>query len=243
MTTSTTTQPPPPATPSTSTRTPPLESGDHLTRAEFERRYEAMPQVKKAELIEGVVYMPSPVRINQHGSPQAAVIGWLTVYWAHTPGVQVGDNSTVRLDLDTEPQPDACMFVQPKHGGQVKLSKDDYIEGGPDLVAEIAASSAAIDLNSKLRVYLRNGVREYLVWRVLDDAIDWFVLHGSQYDRLALNPAGVYQSEVFPGLWLDPAALVGLELATVFRVLQQGLASPEHAAFVTKLQQAAAAKP
>jgi Uma2 family endonuclease len=214
-----------------------------LTREEFERRYEAMPHVKKAELIEGVVYMPSPVRLNQHGSPHAAVIAWLGVYWAATPGVQVGDNSTVRLDMDTEPQPDACMVVLPKHGGRVQLSKDDYIEGGPDLVAEIAASSASLDLNSKLRVYLRNSVREYLVWRVLDGAIDWFVLRGSQYDRLALTPAGLYQSEVFPGLWLDPAALIGLDLATAFRVLQQGLASPEHATFITELQQAAAGKP
>jgi Uma2 family endonuclease len=220
-----------------------LETGDHLTRAEFERRYEAMPHIKKAELIEGVVYMPSPVRLNQHGSPHAAVMAWLGVYWAGSPGVQVGDNSTVRLDLDTEPQPDACMFVRPSHGGRVQLSADDYIEGGPDLVAEIAASSASLDLNSKFRVYLRNGVREYLVWRVLDQQIDWFALRGTQYDRLGLNPDGLYQSEVFPGLWLDPAAMIGLDLATVLRVLQQGLASPEHAAFVTKLQQAAAGKP
>jgi Uma2 family endonuclease len=202
-----------------------------------------MPNVKKAELIEGVVYMPSPVRWNQHAAPHADVIAWLGVYRASTPGVRVGDNSSVRLDLDTEPQPDVAMIIQPSYGGQVQLTPDDYVEGAPELVAEIAASSVALDLKTKLRVYLRNRVREYLVWRVLDQQIDWFVLRGSQYDRLALDPAGVYRSEVFPGLWLDPAAMVGLDLATVLRVLQQGLASPEHAAFVTKLQQVAAGKP
>jgi Uma2 family endonuclease len=202
-----------------------------------------MPNVKKAELIEGVVYMPSPVRWNQHAAPHADVIAWLGVYRASTPGVRVGDNGSLRLDLDTEPQPDVAMIIQPSHGGQVRLTPDDYVEGAPELVAEIAASSVALDLKTKLRVYLRNRVREYLVWRVLDQQIDWYVLRGSQYDRLPLNPAGVHQSEVFPGLWLDPAAMVGLDLATVLRVLQQGLASPEHAAFVTKLQQAAAGKP
>src|SRR5262249_5685877 len=152
---------------------PPLENGDQLTRAEFERRYEAMPHLKKAELIEGVVFVPSPVRLNQHGSPQAALIGWLTNYWASTPGVQVRDNSTVRLDLDNEPQPDALMIVDPRRGGQVRVSPDDYVEGAPELVAEVAASSVSIDLNAKLLVYRRNQVREYLVWRVLDQAVDW----------------------------------------------------------------------
>jgi hypothetical protein len=215
---------------------PPLEPGDHLTRAEFERRYEAMPELKKAELIEGVVYMPSPVRLEQHGGPHADLIAWLVVFRASTPGVRVGDNSTVRLHLDNEPQPDALMIVEPACGGQVTLSADGYIEGGPELVAEVAASSAAIDLNAKLRVYCRNHVQEYIVWRVLDRAIDWFVLRHDQYDPLPLSPAGYYQSEVFPGLWLDPDAMIRGDLATVLQVLQQGLASAEHAAFVARLR-------
>jgi hypothetical protein len=155
----------------------------------------------------------------------------------------VGDNSTVRLDLDNEPQPDAVMIIDPARGGQARVSADDYIEGAPELVGEIAASSAGIDLNSKLRVYRRNGVREYLVWRVLDQAIDWFVLRHSRYERLAPGSSGAYQSEVFSGLWLDPSALVRFDLAAVLQVLQQGLASPEHAAFVTRLQQAARPTP
>jgi Uma2 family endonuclease len=222
---------------------PPLETGDHLTRDEFERRYEAMPNLKKAELIEGVVYMPSPVRFEQHGNPQAGFITWLGVYWAWTPGVRAGDNSTLRLDLDTEPQPDALLIIEPTHGGQATIDEDGYIVGGPEMVGEISASSASLDLNAKLRVYRRNNIREYVVWRVLDRAVDWFILHGSQYDPLPLAADGLYHSETFPGLWLDPAALTRLDLLTVLQQLQQGIASPEHAAFVARLRQNAASNP
>ncbi len=217
----------------------PLEPGDHLTRDEFERRYDAMPGLKKAELIEGVVYMPSPVRLVQHGSPHADLVTWLGVYRASTPGVLGGDNTTVRLDVENEPQPDALLLVDPACGGQVRIDPEGYVEGAPELVAEVAASSAAIDLHTKLRIYLRSSVREYLVWRVLDRAIDWFILRQSQYDRLPPNAAVVLRSEVFPGLWLDPVALVRSDLAAVVQVIQQGLASPEHAAFVAKLRKAA----
>lgn len=222
-----------------SPKQPSLEPGDHLTREEFERRYEAMPHVKKAELIEGVVYLPSPVRLEQHGSPQAELIGWLWYYWVFTRGVRVGDNTTVRLDLDNEPQPDGLMIREPSHGGRVVIGPGGYIEGAPELVVEIAASNATFDLHTKLRVYRRNQVQEYIVWRVEDAAVDWFVLRNGEYARLPLSPSGCYQSEVFPGLWLDPSSLVRADLPTVLRVLQQGIASPEHAAFVAQLQQAA----
>src|SRR5207249_1637331 len=106
----------------------------------------------------------------------------------------------------------------------------------------VSASTASFDLHTKLRVYRRNQVREYIVWRVLDQAIDWFALRHGDYKPLPLSPAGFYQSEVFPGLWLDAAALVRSDLATVLKVLEQGLASPEHAAFVAGLQQAASQK-
>ena len=218
---------------------PPLESGDHLTRDEFERRYEAMPELKKAELIEGVVYMPSPVRLTQHGSPHAAFLTWLGLYRAYTPGVSVGGNTTVRLDLDNEPQPDALALIDPARGGQALIDGDGYVVGGPELVGEIAASTASIDLNTKFRVYRRNNVREYIVWRVLDETIDWFILRGSQFDRLPLNSNGIYESEILPGLWLDPSALLREDLLVVFQVLQQGIGSAAHAAFVSRLQQAA----
>jgi Uma2 family endonuclease len=214
---------------------PPLENGDRLTRDEFERRYDAMPYLKKAELIEGVVYVPSPVRYQHHGAPHALLITWLGYYAAGTPGVSVSDNSTVRLDLDNEPQPDALLLIDPSCGGQIRISSDDYIEGSPELVAEVASSSVSYDLHAKLHVYRRNGVREYVVWRVLDGAIDWFVLRAGQYARLPVDANGLLHSEVFPGLRLDPAALVRGDLATVLAVVQQGLGSPEHAAFVTHL--------
>jgi Uma2 family endonuclease len=214
---------------------PPLENGDVLTRAEFEHRYEAMPHLKKAELIEGVVYVPSPVRHTYHGHPHTHLISWLGQYEASTPGVQASDNSTVRLDLDNEPQPDALLFIDPACGGQARIDAEEYIAGAPELVAEVASSSASYDLHAKLRVYRRNGVREYIVWRVLEREIDWFVLRAGQYERIPLDAAGLYRSEVFPGLWLDPAALLRGDLATVLAVVQRGLASPEHAAFITRL--------
>src|SRR5262249_47215289 len=161
---------------------------------------------------------------------------WLGVYEAATPGVEGGDNGTVRLDLDNEPQPDALLLIDPARGGQAVISADDYLERAPELVAEIAASSASYDLHSKFHVYRRNEVREYVVWRVLDRAVDWFLLHDGQFERLPPDADGVLRSRVFPGLWLDPAALVGNDLAKVLAVLEQGLASPEHAAFRARLQ-------
>ena len=214
---------------------PLLENGDRLTRNEFERRYDAMPHLKKAELIEGVVYVPSPVRYQHHGAPHALLIGWLVHYAAGTPGVGVSDNTTVRLDLDNEPQPDALLLIDPTCGGQTRISSDDYIEGSPELVAEVASSSVSYDLHAKLHVYRRNGVREYLVWRVSEQAIDWFVLRAGQYERLPVDASGLLRSEVFPGLWLDPVALVQSALATVLAIVQQGLGRPEHAAFVARL--------
>ena len=215
---------------------PPLEPGDRLSRAEFERRFEAMPQLKKAELIEGVVYVPSPVRFRRHSRPHAQFIGWLVTYEASTPGVEVGDNGTARLDLDNEPQPDAHMLIDPLRGGQARVGEKDYIESAPELVGEVPATSASYDLNVKLHVYRRNGVREYIVWRVLDREVDWFVLHDDRYERQVADAEGLLRSDVFPGLWLDAAALVRGDLAGVLAVLQNALASPEQAAFVAKLQ-------
>lgn len=217
---------------------PPLEPGDHLTRREFERRYNAMPDLKKAELIEGVVYMPSPIRWNRHAGPQSKLSTWLGNYETDTPGVEAGSNATVRLDLDNEPQPDAVMIISPRFGGKSTPSKDDYLEGAPELVCEVASSTASFDLHTKFRVYRRNQVREYIVWRVLDRTIDWFVLRGPRYRRLPLRSDGVFCSEVFPGLWLDAAAMTDFKMKKVRKVLQQGLATPEHSAFVARLEAA-----
>jgi Uma2 family endonuclease len=214
---------------------PPLEAGDRLTRAEFERRYHAMPHVKKAELIEGIVYMPSPARYKRHGGPQSDVVTWLGVYKAGTPGVDTADNATDRLDLDNEPQPDALLFIEPESGGQVTISEDDYIEGPPELIVEVASSSASYDLGDKLKAYRRNGVLEYVVWRVLDREVDWFVLRDREYCRQEPAADGLLRSVTFPGLWLDPAALLKRDLAGVLKVLEAGLESREHAEFVRRL--------
>jgi Uma2 family endonuclease len=221
-------------------KVPPLESGDHLTRDEFERRYDATPGVKKAELIDGVVYMPPPaVRWDYHGTPHSLLTTWLGTYMLATPGVQAGDNASVRLDLDNEPQPDAALVIESAFGGQATIGADGFLEGAPELAAEVSATTESLDLNAKLRAYLRNGVREYIVWRVLNRAIDWFALRDGKYERLLPAEDGIIRSEVFPGLWLAPDAMINLR-RTVLAALHKGLASPEHAAFVARLRAAGA---
>jgi Uma2 family endonuclease len=214
---------------------PPLENGDRLTLAEFERRYQAMPHHKKAELIEGRVFMSSPVRARKHGKPHAAIMGWLFNYWQATPGTELMDNPTVRLDADNEPQPDACLRIDESIGGQSRITEDDYIEGAPELIVEIAASSASYDLHDKKQVYRRNGVQEYLVWRVLDQAFDWFVLQDGIYVNLPVDADGVLRSRVFPGLWLAVNHLLAGNLAQVVAALNLGLESPGYQAFQQSL--------
>ena len=216
----------------------PLENGDRLTRPEFERRYDAMPDLKKAELIEGVVYMGSPVGHRRHSNPHFNMASWLGHYVAATPGIEGGDNGSIRLDLDNMPQPDVFLLIPPELGGQARISDDDYVEGGPELVVEIASSSVSYDLHAKLNVYRKNGAKEYLVWRVRDRAFDWFVVRDGHYVRIAPEPDGTIRSEVFPGLWLDPEALIRGDLPAVFQVVERGVATPEHAVFVAQLRQA-----
>ena len=146
-----------------SVRVPPLENGDRLTRAQFERRYAAMPHLKKAELIEGVVYLAAALRLRNHGEPHGNLTIWLGNYKVATPGMILADNTAVRLDRDNEPQPDVALFLDPVVGKQVQISEDDYIEGAPELIAEVAASSATYDLGDKKKAYRRNGVQEYIV--------------------------------------------------------------------------------
>ncbi len=213
---------------------PPLVGGEHLTRDEFERRYDAMPGLKKAELIEGVVHMPSPVRLDHHGDPDLCLVGWLWVYRAGTPGMRAGDNSSIRLDLGNMPQPDAVAIIEPECGGRARVGAEGYVEGGPELVGKVSASTDDHDLGAKLEAYRRNGVREYIVWRVLDRAVNWFILRDDQYQRLEPGADGILRSTVFPGLWLDPAALTAGDSARVLAVLQQGIGSAAHAEFVAQ---------
>ncbi|MBE9225772.1 Uma2 family endonuclease [Phormidium sp. LEGE 05292] len=212
---------------------PPLEGGDRLSRDEFERRYAASPHIKKAELIEGVVYMAAAVRFRSHGQPHGRIITWLGVYEAATSGVALSDNGTVRLDENNEPQPDALLRIE--IGGNSRVTDDDYIEGAPELVVEIAASSASYDLYDKKQAYQRNGVQEYLVWQVFEQKLDWFQLQNGNYILLQPDENGVVKSLIFPGLWLAVNELLSGNMATVLTVLQEGLNSPEYAEFIKNL--------
>jgi Uma2 family endonuclease len=189
-----------------------LESGDHLTQAEFHRLYCARPDIKKAELVEGVVYVASPVRML-HAEPHGLVMGWLVAFKARHPDFRLGDNATVILDDDNEVQPDACLWRQ--EAGAARLTDDGYVEGAPQLIVEIAASSASYDLHIKKRAYQRNGVQEYVVWRVLDDAIDWFRLEGAEYVPVEPDAAGIIESSGFPGLRLNVAKMLAGDVAGV----------------------------
>jgi Uma2 family endonuclease len=212
---------------------PPLKHGERLTRDEFERRYEAMPHLKKAELIRGIVYMGSPVRADIHGKPHGYIMTWLGVYWASTPGVQCADNATVHLDPNNEAQPDALLRID--EGGTSRLSDKGYIEGAPELIVEIAGISTDYDLHEKLEAYLRNGVEEYIVWQTQEGRLDWFRLVNEEYVPMVPDAGGLIESQVFPGLRLAVNALMEGDLATVLSELQKGLKTAEHTAFVGRL--------
>jgi len=215
---------------------PPLQSGDRLTRPEFERQYAASPHIKKAELIEGIVYVASPLRFQQHAEPHSRLHGWLWTYQIATPGLRLGIEPTVRLDLDNEPQPDIVLILDEALGGQSRLTEDGYLEGVPELIVEIAASSAAIDTGSKLQAYRRNGVKEYIIWQSFENQLEWFQLVDGEYQPLVPAPDGIIRSRVFPGLWLAVEALLSNRMARVLEVLQLGLQSPEHEAFMEQLE-------
>lgn len=218
----------------TSPRVPELFPGDHLTAAEFEQRYNAMPHLKKAELIEGVVYMASAVRFTQHARPENVIGSWLTFYQVATPGVMAGNNSTIRLDNDNVPQPDLLLRLPPAVGGRSRISADGYLEGPPELVVEVAASSVSYDLHQKLHAYRRNGVLEYLVHRVDDGEVDWFWQEGGTFVR-QVECDGILKSRQFPGLWLDVPALLREDLRGLQGAVERGCATPEHAAFAARL--------
>jgi Uma2 family endonuclease len=215
---------------------PPLENGDRLSRVEFERRYAAMPEDCKAELIEGIVYMSAALGFSSHGQPHSHLNAWLATYQIFTPGVAIADAATVKLDNDNEPQPDIALLISPNAGGQTTISDDDYIEGAPELLAEIAASTVSIDLGAKKAAYQRNGVQEYIVWRVLDHAIDWFYLDNGTYVDLPPDDDGIIRSRQFPGLWLDRSALLNGNMPQVIAVLQTGLATDAHQTFCQSLK-------
>jgi Uma2 family endonuclease len=197
---------------------PPLENGECVSRGEFLRRYEASPDVKQAELIEGVIHMPSPVRIDLHAEPDGLIHGWLFNY-AIRHGLKFYPNGTLLLDSENSLQPDAMLCSKPDPKGRVQLSEKGYLCGSPELVVEVAASSSSIDLQKKLRVYRRNGIAEYIVWRTRDQAVDWFILRGDEYVNQGSPTATILSSEIFPGLHLDVPALLAMDGAKLVAAL------------------------
>jgi Uma2 family endonuclease len=210
-----------------------LHNGDHLTRVEFERRYAAQTHLKKAELIEGIVHKPSPVSIY-HGQTHANIMAWLGVYRANTPGLHLADNATVRLDLENEVQPDAVLYIAPEKGGLVQI-EDNYLAGAPELIIEVAVSSAAYDLYEKFGIYRRNGVQEYLVLLGQEQETRWYQLVEGDYILLEPDNDGITRSRLYPGLHFHSGHFWADDLARLLNVLQTGLATPEHQEFAAGL--------
>ena len=212
---------------------PLLENGDHLDQATFHERYEAMPRGVRAELIGGVVYMPSPMKLP-HGVYHGRLNHWLVSYSDATPGTLSADNATIILGEDSEPQPDNCLSIV---GGQARINDDEYLTGPPELTAEVASSTASYDLHSKRRDYERYGVQEYIVFVVHQQKVVWFTRENDRFLELQPDADGILRSRVFPGLWLDPDAFFRLDVARLQQVLQEGLSSSAHQEFVAKLRQ------
>jgi Uma2 family endonuclease len=209
-----------------------LVAGDFLSREEFLRRWEAMPHVKRAELIGGIVYMPPPLSW-EHGTMENRVAGWLAVYVAFTPICEAGNNATWLMREDA-PQPDIALRLLPEYGGQSQL-QGRYPSGAPEFLAEVCLSSTAYDLHQKLELYQGAGVKEYLAVLLREREVRWHRLVGGRFEVVPAPADGVYRSAVFPGLWLHGGALLAGDLARVLATLQEGLSSPEHAAFVEQL--------
>lgn len=211
---------------------PELHSGDRMTREEFHRIYKQMPEGFKAELIGGIVYVASPLKLP-HGTTHPALTTALYLYKAGTPGVQVGDNTTILLANDAEPQPDLFLRILPEWGGQSRTTSDEYVAGAPELIVEVAHSSRSIDLHGKRRSYEQYGVLEYLVLCIEERQFRWFDLRGGR--DLSADPDGAIRVHAFPGLWIDAAAVLADDATKLVKVLNQGLATPEHAEFVNRL--------
>jgi Uma2 family endonuclease len=227
-------------------KVPPLVAGDNLSVEEFLRRWEAMPNLKRAELIEGVVYIPSPLPIDgdsfmpspvsaDHGDVDHHVSTWLGNYEAATPGCRGSSNATWLMGRRSAPQPDDSMRILPEYGGQSRR-EGEYLAGGPEFLAEVCLSSTAYDLHQKLEVYEKAGVQEYLAILLQEQEVRWHRLVDHEFQVVPQPAGGIYRSEVFPGLWLSAGALLAGDLARVLAVLQQGLQSPEHAEFVKRLE-------
>jgi Uma2 family endonuclease len=219
----------------------PLRNGDHLDAAEFCRRWELTPFLKHAELIGGQVFMNPPISAGGHGVPHSNILLWFGVYAASTAGTQAICESSVHFGPKDLPQPDGLLRIRDEYGGSSRF-RGDELYGPPELIVEIAASSAGYDLFNKKQMYLEQSVQEYLVWIVYEKKFVWFEKRDDQYVQKPAMQSGILKSAVFPGLWLDTRAILADHQIKVLRTLQKGLDSPEHAEFVTRLKSAARKK-
>jgi Uma2 family endonuclease len=229
------------ARPRRATTPPPLENGDHLDQRTFHARYQAMPEDCRAELIGGIVYMASLKKVP-HSKAHRLVVHWLDEYTEATPGTEALINNTQILGPDSEPEPDACLFVAPEYGGQVRVVEDEYLHGAPELIVEVSSSTESIDLNRKKQDDQKAGVREYVVLALRTQQVFWFVRRRGKYQEVPLPADGVFRSREFPGLWLDAEAILRNQRQRVLAALKRGLATPEHEAFVAKLRKRASKK-
>jgi Uma2 family endonuclease len=224
------------------TRTlPPLENGDRLDQKTFHTRYEAMPEDFRAELIGGIVYLPSPRKVP-HGQALGLVARWLGEYEEATPGTTALLATTLILGPESEPEPDVCLFIDPEYGGKVQIDEDEYLCGAPELVVEVSSSSESIDLHRKKEDYQKAGVLEYVVLALRTQQVYWFVRRRGRHQEVPLPQDGIFRSRQFPGLWFDAEAMLHDQRSRVLAALKQGLATPEHAAFVARLEKQAARK-
>lgn len=213
---------------------PPLENGDRLDQKTFHARYEAMPSHVRAELIGGIVYMPSPMK-SPHGRYGTPLIRWLAEYEEETPGTEVLVGATNILGPKSEPEPDASMIILPEHGGRTWEDEELYVHGPAEFIGEIAYATESIDLHAKKADYEKAGVGEYLVVALRLKKIFWFIRRRGKLKEMKPDADGIYRSKVFPGLWLDGEALLRRDRKRLLAVLRQGLAAPEHAAFAADL--------
>jgi Uma2 family endonuclease len=212
---------------------PLLVNGDRLSQPEFHRRYATYPDGVHCELIGGIVFMASPLR-RAHGRNHVKLIRLLEEYESQTPGIELLDNATAILGKESELQPDLCLRVLAEFGGQSAESEGDYVEGAPELVAEIAQSTRAIDLHLKRHDYQRAGVLEYMVLSVEEPKLTWF--NFTAKNHIEPDARGIARSQAFPGLWIDVPSLLAGNREQMLEAMTRGLKSPAHRAFVKKLK-------
>jgi Uma2 family endonuclease len=209
----------------------PLITGIRLSREEFLRRWESLPELKKAELIEGIVFVPSPVG-RRHSFFDTKLSAWLFLYAAHTPWTEAGSDATCDL-IGSMPQPDSFLLIL---GGNETHEKK-FVDVAPELVVEICDTSTDYDYGPKLDLYRRAGVKEYITVDTMHGWLVWRILIDGDYKHLAAGDEGVLRSPTFPGLWLNPEHVWLADSIPMIELLQQGIASPEHSAFVQSLSE------